>query len=982
MEKQEKTEYIDSTKEICNGARTGFIDSSYQSNLAYRPEFVSNDYKQGKKVLSSIEDELANCNEFFISVAFITRGGVTPLLQTLKELERKNIPGKILTTDYLTFSEPEALEKLAGLKNIQLKMFRTDAETGGFHTKGYIFRKEEIYRIIVGSSNMTSAAITKNREWNTKIVSTEHGEMAQEIIKEFQSLWEDRHALDYENFIEEYRINYEVVKKQKKIARSEKVTNLTQYKLQPNKMQTAFIKNLKKLHAEKKERALLLSSTGTGKTYASAFALREENPKKALFLVHREQIAKQALRSYKNVFGNTKTFGLLSGGKDKDKAFDSEYLFSTIQTMSKPEIFQKFNEDEFDIIIIDEVHRAGAESYQRIMKYFKPKFWLGMTASPDRTDGFDIYQLFDHNIAYEIRLQQALEEDLLCPFHYFGITDLEINGEIFDDNAGVKNFNNLVCDARVEYVIEQIEYYGYSGDRVKGLIFCSNKREAKELSEKFNMRGYCTAFLCGEDSQEKREETISRLEQEELENHLDYIFTVDIFNEGVDIPSVNQVIMLRPTESPIIFIQQLGRGLRKSEGKEYVVIIDFIGNYMNNFMIPIALSGDRTYNKDTIRRYVREGSKVIPGSSTLHFDEVSKKRIFQSIDNVTTTKKLLKDKYQLLKNKLGRVPSILDFYEYGEVDPMLFINYAKTYDRFVRMVDTDYQITFTTEEEATLEFVSSILVNGKRPHELLILKMLMENQTVNEEKFQEILEKQNITYRKKDYDSAVLVLNKDFVNTQAEKKKYVDVMFFDKENMRYNQLKRAMIFYQKLNKTEFQKELENLIEYGLKKYADSYSQTDEDNLVLYQKYSRKDVCRILNWEKDDSSTIYGYRIKYNTCPIFVTYEKKDDITSSTKYEDQFLNQQIFSWMTRSKVSLSSPEAQELIHYKESGLKIYLFIKKSDGEGSDFYYMGKVMPVKWVETTIENDKGQQLPIMNFEMKLEHEVRSDIYEYFTK
>ena len=629
-----------------------------------------------------------------------------------------------------------------------------------------------------------------------------------------------------------------------------------------------------------------------------------------------------------------------------------------------------------------EVHRAGAESYQRIMEYFKPKFWLGMTASPDRTDGFDIYELFDHNIAYEIRLQQALEENLLCPFHYFGITDLEINGEVFDDSAGVKNFNNLVCDARVDYVIEQAKYYGYSGERVKGLVFCSNKKEAQELSKKFNARGYCTEFLCGEDSQEKREETIARLEQEELENHLDYIFTVDIFNEGVDIPSINQVIMLRPTESPIIFIQQLGRGLRKSEGKEYVVILDFIGNYMNNFMIPIALSGDRSYNKDTIRRYVREGSRVIPGSSTLHFDEVSKKRIFQSIDNVTTTKKLLKDKYQLLKNKLGHVPSILDFYEYGEVDPMLFINYAKTYDQFVRMVDTDYQITFSIEEEATLEFVSSILVNGKRPHELLMLKMLMEEQSVSSERFQEILENLGVKYRKEDYDSAILVLNKDFINTQSEKKKYANVMFFDTEYVQQQQLKRAMTFYQKLNKTEFQKELEHLIEYGLKKYADSYSQADEDNLVLYQKYSRKDICRILNWEKDDSSTIYGYRIKYNTCPIFVTYDKKDDIASSTKYEDQFINQQIFSWMTRSKVSMNSPEAQELIHYKENGLKIYLFIKKSDGEGTDFYYMGKVEPVEWSETTIENDKGQKLPIMNFQMKLEHGVRNDIYEYFIK
>ena len=245
------------------------------------------------------------------------------------------------------------------------------------------------------------------------------------------------------------------------------------------------------------------------------------------------------------------------------------------------------------------------------MRYFKPKFWLGMTASPD-TNQYDIYSIFDHHIAYEIRLQQALEEDLLCPFHYFGITDLEIDGKVFDDSAGVKNFSNLISDARVDYVIDKANYYGFSGDRVKGLIFCSRKDEAKELSKKFNERGLRTEVLTGEDDQARRETVIARLtDDEDVDNQLDYIFTVDIFNEGVDIPEINQVIMLRPTQSPVVFIQQLGRGLRKYEGKEYVVILDFIGNYMNNFMIPIALSGDRSYNKDAIqimKDYMASGS--------------------------------------------------------------------------------------------------------------------------------------------------------------------------------------------------------------------------------------------------------------------------------------------------------------------------------------------------------------------------------------
>lgn len=966
--------------QLQQGMHTAFIDATTTSNLAYKPQFISNNYKNGRKVLASIEEELATCDEFAISVAFITMSGITPILQTLKELEKKGIPGRIMTTDYLMFSEPKALDKLAELTNIELKMFQAGEKGEGFHTKGYIFREKEIYRIIVGSSNMTLSALTRNREWNTRLVSTEQGEYTQQIIEEYEELWNSRNSVSYDDFIEHYRTNYEVIKKQKAIARREDVTSIEQYRLQPNKMQIEFISSLQKLKTQKAGRALLISATGTGKTYASAFALREENVKRVLFLVHREQIAKQAIISYKKVFGTTRTFGLLSGNS---KDYDTDYLFATMQMMAKQETLNRFKIDEFDTIVIDEVHRAGAESYQKIIQYFQPRFWLGMTASPDRTDDFDIYKLFDHNIAYEIRLQQALEEDLLCPFHYFGITDIEIDGEVFDDNAGVKNFAKLVCDARVDYIIQQIEYYGYCGDRVKGLIFCSRKDEAQELSEKFNARGYRTVFLSGDASQTKREECIERLTNEDNENAIDYIFTVDIFNEGVDIPEINQVIMLRPTESPIVFIQQLGRGLRKAEGKEYVVILDFIGNYMNNFMIPIALSGDRTYNKDTIRRYVRESARIIPGASTVHFDEISKKRIFQSIDKASTTKKMLTEKYNALKYRLGRIPTILDFYEYGEVDPMLFVNYANTYNNFVRMADEDYTVVFSDKEEATLEFVSSIILSGKRPHELILLQMLLEQEEIDRNAFEIRLTKEGNEFKETDYISAINVLSKDFLNTQSEKKKYLSVGFFEPQEQRELRfLKRVESFYQKIKREPFKQELQNLISYGLKKYRDCYSKHDEDNLVLYEKYSRKDVCRILNWKKDDSSTMYGYRIKYNTCPIFVTYEKKEDIASSTKYEDQFISEQIFSWMTRSKVNMNSPEAKELINYEENGLKIYLFVKKSDGEGSDFYYMGKVTPFRWRETTILNDKGHQLPIMNFQMKLEHSVRSDIYEYFTK
>ena len=913
--------------------------------------------------------------------------GIEPLLQVFKQLENRGVPGRILTTDYLTFSEPEAFDKLNSLNNIKLKMYQTEGEKDGFHTKGYIFKDGKIYRIIVGSSNLTSSAITINQEWNTKLVSSEDGSIAKDIVSEFDRLWNSERALDYNEFIADYRVRYKIKKEQQKLAKESEVISIEKYKLEPNSMQVKFIENVMELYENGENRALLISSTGTGKTYASAFALREILRKReketgrnvrALFVVHREQIAKQAVKSYKNVFGEKYSFGLLSGNS---KDYNSDLLFSTMQMMAREDIMTKFNANDFDIIIIDEVHRAGADSYQRIMDYFMPRFWIGMTASPDRTDGYDIYGLFDHNIAYEIRLQQAMEEKLLCPFHYFGITDLEVDGHIIDDNAikNVQNFTNLVCDDRVNYIMQQMDYYGYSGDKVKGLMFCRNKDEAEQLSAKFNMRGLRTLVLTGDNSQREREEAILRLEQDESENALDYIITVDIFNEGVDMPSVNQVVMLRPTESPIVFIQQLGRGLRKYEGKEYVVILDFIGNYMNNFMIPIALSGDRTYNKDTIRKYVREGSRVIPGESTIHFDEISKKRIFESIDSSKTTKNLLREKYFALKYKLGRIPNVFDFYEYGEIDPMLFIQYSKSYDQFVKSVDKDFTVSFSDKEDAILEFISS-LVNGKRIHELLMISSLLNNEKISLETYKILLEEKGEKYRESDYVSALNVLGKVFVNAPAEKKRYNDIEFISTDEAKNGMLRRATLFYSLFNNTRFVNEMKCLVRYGLRRYEDLFKNHDEDNLVLYEKYSRKDVCRILNWEHDDSSTVYGYRIKHNTCPIFVTYEKKEDIANSTKYEDQFINNQLFSWMTRSKVSLESQESQKIINYKEIGLKIYLFIKKSDGEGTDFYYMGKVSPVDYMQTEIKNDKGQKLPIMNFKMKLEHSVREDIYEYF--
>ena len=319
------------------GLTTAYIDGTAAANLAYKPAFVSNNPEEGKKVISVIEDELMKCDQFQISVAFITMGGITPLLQTLKELEKRQISGQILTTNYLNFSEPRALKKLQELSNITLKMYDVDRADQGFHTKGYIFKKEEIYRIIIGSSNITSAALTKNKEWNTKIVSTEQGEIAMEIVKEFHQLWDSKYALFYDDFYENYKQKYEIIKKQREIAKRDEISSTEKYKLEPNSMQVGFITNLRKIVDAGENRALLISATGTGKTYASAFAMRELGFKRVLFLVHRSTLAKQALTSFRKVFEDKKSMGIVGAGySDYEIAPEEERQVDIKQLVTYP----------------------------------------------------------------------------------------------------------------------------------------------------------------------------------------------------------------------------------------------------------------------------------------------------------------------------------------------------------------------------------------------------------------------------------------------------------------------------------------------------------------------------------------------------------------------------------------------------------------------------------------------------------------------
>lgn len=968
-----------STSKLVDGYNKAFIDSSIDADVSYSPQFVSN--SNGKKVLTVIENELKGCDDLFISVAFITMGGIAPLLGTLKDLERKGTKGRILTTDYLMFSDPKALDKLNCLSNLEIKVFKTADSNTGFHTKGYMFHNNGNLRIIVGSSNLTQSALSTNHEWNTRIVSTSEGQYAKDIEGEFNNLWES--SVCYEDYRDEYTALFQ----QTRVEREE-LNKLTRtldlgYSrvLIPNKMQEEFTCNIEQIIQSGGKRALLISATGTGKTYASAFAVRKlfaDNifpNKKALFISHREQINKQALKSYRKIFGKNVTMGLLSGNhNDLVQAKKSSFLFSTMNMMAKEDIRKKFAPDEYSIIILDECHRTGADSYQKIIEYFKPEFLLGMSASPERGDKFDVFKLFDHNIACEIRLQQALENNLLCPFHYFGISDLSIDGEVND----VSNFRYLTSDKRVKHIIERAEYYGYSGERVKGLIFCSTKKEAAELSRKFNETGrYATIMLCGENSQEEREAAIERLVATSHPEKLDYIFTVDIFNEGVDIPEINQVILLRPTESPIIFVQQLGRGLRKAEGKEFVIVIDFIGNYQNNYMIPIALSGDRTGNKDNIRRGLMEGNNLIQGASTIYFDEVSRKRIYESIDSAKTDSTLLlKNAYKNLKFKLGRIPTLCDFDRYGEIDPLLFINKYKSYHSFLRVVKEDeYKIEFNQSQESIINYLSVRFAAGKRAHELLLLKTLVNGGSFKDWKtLMDSIE--TLTFAQ---EKCVLNLfcGEFFKNSPV---------LLDKQTKEISKE-----FKQALIDGMFKNAISELVEFGLNRYKTNYYNNEPaSSLCLNKKYTYSEVCQLLNYEKDLTSVMMGYwhDENTNTFSVFVNYEKAPDTTESTKYHDRFgsltnsEDSNHFVAISKSRQTTRSKQIKKIASFKESGTPIRLFVRKNknDKTSKEFYYLGEVVLTGNMQDGFIPDT--KVPIVEIEYKFSKPVDQIIYEYITE
>ncbi|MBN9646939.1 DEAD/DEAH box helicase [Terrisporobacter glycolicus] len=919
-------------------------------------------------LLNELKKSLKECKSFYFSVAFINYSGLQLLLDTLKEVEDKGIKGKIITTTYLNFTEPKALERMQEFENIDMKIFIADNKVG-FHTKVYIFENEDDYKIIIGSSNLTQSALKSNVEWNVKVLSKEGAPFIEHVLKEYNNLWDMSSELNDE-VLQRYMLFLNEIKRTE-VRRQMVFENLKP--INPNKMQKRAMENLERLRAHGEYKALVIAATGTGKTYMSAFDVMQYKPRTMLFIVHREEILKKAKETFEKLLKgrNIKT-GLFTGNA-KDK--DANYLFATIQTMNR--YYEDFHKNYFDYIIIDEAHHGASDSYLNVLGHFEPKFTLGMTATPERCDSLSVFELFDNNVALEVRLHEALDEDLVIPFHYFGVTDIE-GVDLEDVNLDDKSqlAQRLMINRRVDFIIEKMNFYGHDGNFRKLLGFCVNIEHAKYMAEEFNKRGISSVALSGEDTVAKRDEYIKRLESNK--DDLQAIFTVDIFNEGVDIPSVNTVLMLRPTNSPIIFIQQLGRGLRKSGSKEFLTVLDFIGNHNKTFLIAIALNGARYYDKDSLKVAVATDFADVPGCTHIQIDQISKDRILEQIDKENFRDlKYLREEYNQFKILCGgKIPyMLLDYVKYdGAPDPVKFIDREGTYLGFVAKTEKDDQLKellLNDDFEKILkEFNTSLPL--KRINEFVILKYLLNHNSIS----LEIAKNEILKYiNNMDEDSvrhAFECLNHQYWDSVMIRQKVKLIEY--KEDTLY----RTDRFEAIINKKEYRKYIEDAINYGIFRYEKEFQEEyyGVPFLKLYEQYKMPGVALLSNHRKIHSSFRgVGLLSSGNEYFLFVDLHKEEGIDERINYKDKFLSENYFQWQSPNSTKQGSDRGKNIIFNKDRNVNLHLFVRKYkeiDKKAQPYIYIGK-------GDTVEYEGEKPITV---KLKLRNEVPTKIYREFVE
>jgi len=858
--------------------------------------------------LAMIQTNLRTCKEFLFSVSFIKKAGLVLLTKDIKAALERGVKGKLITSTYQNFTDIESLDfflKLAvTFENFECHLDdecfydEKNFSTNGFHTKGYFFEFENRCEIIVGSSNITRYAILKNIEWDLVVNCQKQDEVYQCACKEFNYLWGKTHVLSQE------RIDFYAQKINFAIERWDMDYDLAEQKMKPNYMQRKALKELNRNRAIGISRALIISATGSGKTYLAAFDALNFSPDRLLYVVHEGSILRKSLETFQEVFGGLKTCGMYTG---EAKELEADFLFSTNVSMCRS--LNLFDKKEFDYIIIDECHHAVADTYRQIIDYFEPEFLLGLTATENRMDNKDVVALFGNNIPYELRLRDAIINDLIVPFHYYGIRD-ELVDYGLTDSEERRLIAQISNEANCEFIYQQIENHRPQGQKLKALAFCRNIQHARMMAENLGEH-YHTAFLSGRNSTGERLRAYNELQSENKE--LEILFAVDILNEGVDIPGVNMVLFLRPTESSTIFIQQLGRGLRKFQNKSYVTILDFIGNsYKRSVHIALALgslSKGYILEKKLLKTMVKEDFRILGLEQygvKINIDDLSKEEILHHIDNENFNQiRYLKKDYNNFKSYL-KSPTFPKHMDYVNSDyaPNLLkfmkikIDGKKTnsYYGFLKGIGEEIPL-FTDEQISAIDYISNLLPLVRR-HEFLIVKHLL-NGIMSESEMRHLIADDIVGYSDEQFDHALRFMNEGGVVQQSD----------------------GNIDFRCSVDPEFKEYVSDLLEYGLSQYMVRYK--DEEDFLLYQDYRQDQV--LLKILENPKHNQLGTYYKNGNMYVFAGLKKDDSVQEHLNYKDKFLDNETFQWESIARIKADEERKQ-----RESN-QAFVFVRKVESE---------------------------------------------------
>jgi len=645
--------------------------------LTYNPQIIVN--KHVKNIKHKIIENLNQSDSVDIAVSYVVMSGLQLLITSL---EKFNTDSRLITTIDGYVTDPTSLSKLLDL-NIKTKVYAPKESDKGFHLKSYAFKSNNNVKLMIGSANISSRAFAKAHEMMVEIDANESGHIIKEYSDAFNDLWEDQASIDLTiEFISQYEIEYKKYHTPQQV-----ITDLNQISqnIIPNYMQMHALEHIEQSRSEKK--GLVIAATGTGKTYLSAFDVRNFGAKKVLFLAHNRLILTSAKKTYDTIFGNNQTIELNATNIDQIDAY--AYIFTTDKTACD-HIMNKVPSTYFDYIVYDEAHKIGEDTkYSKIFDYFKPDYALGITATPERTKHPEyLFKTFNYIIPYEIRLLDALNHELICPFTYFGYNTPE---DILDSNE------RFLIPELSRYMQKLISQKGHYGKKTKGIVFCRDQKEAYELSESLNNIGFHAISVTSQKESLNREETekaILSLASDD-DGSLQFICVVNRFNEGIDIPEINVIFMLRNTESSIIYLQQLGRGLRKTfDPNKFVTVYDLIGNSKNNYSIAQVLTGNSTVDKREIYVHIRNQFNDVSPFLNVEIEKEAVDHILKSISNHFKVKTELKNKFMNAFYRYKSIPDLVDMFkmsEFKEID-LLQLLFNEFYTPFESYYAEKYDI--------------------------------------------------------------------------------------------------------------------------------------------------------------------------------------------------------------------------------------------------------------------------------------------------